>query len=107
MLFADEVELDNLDVVHRSFHPDLQATQSAQELTELVNRNSRLFYPVNRPSTSSRFLFSRATASLKFKIEGGTEVKARFRIVKQDDRWQIVGYRIEDQLGGFGGGTPP
>ena len=89
-------------------HPDLQATQSAQELTELVNRNSRLFYPMDSSKSSSSSSWrGKATARLKFKIEGGTEVTAAFRLVNQDGRWQIAGYRIEDQLGGFGGGTPP
>lgn len=97
-----------LNGVHSLFHPDLQATQSAEEFTELVNRNSRLFYPIpGWRSSSDSSGGGKATERLKFKVEGGTEVIAKFRLVQEDDRWQIVGYRIEDQLGGFGGGTSP
>ena len=41
-------------------------------------------------------------------LDGDVEAaSALFRLVKTNDTWKIVAYRIQDELGGFAGGTIP
>ena len=107
MAFLRGVEGDDPSEVYGLFHPDLRAAQGEQEFTKLVNRHSRLVHPTDYPSSRGNRRPRTYTESLKFKIQGGMEVTAKFRLVEQDDVWQIVGYRIEDRLNGFGGGVSP
>ena len=107
MAFLRGVEGDDPSGVYGLFHPDLRAAQGEQEFTKLVNRPSRLVRPTDYPSSRGNRRPRTYTEAFKFKIQGGMEVTAKFRLVEQDDAWQIVGYRIEDRLNGFGGGVSP
>ncbi len=107
MAFLRGVDGDDPSRVYGLFHPDLRAAQGEQEFTKLVNRHSRLFHPTDYPSSSGNRRPRNYSQSFKFKIQGGMKVAAKFRLVEEGDVWQIVGYRIEDQSDGFGGGPSP
>ena len=89
------------------FDSDLQREQSLQEFKELAASHSSFFRAGNRQWVTNEENGT-ATVEGRFTIEDDVEVSsAMFRLVKQNDTWKIVAYRIQDEVGGFAGGTIP
>jgi hypothetical protein len=89
------------------FDSDLQREQSLQEFQELATSHSSFFRAGNRQWVTNEE-DGTATVEGRFTIEDDVEVSsALFRLVKQNDTWEIVAYRIKDEVGGFAGGTIP
>ena len=78
-----------------------------QEFQELATSHSSFLRAGNRRWFTN---VEDGTASVEgwFTIEGDVEIaSALFRLVKTNDTWKIVAYRIQDEVGGFAGGTIP
>lgn len=89
------------------FDSDLQREQTLEEFQQLATSNSSFFRAGNRRWSTN---VEDATATIEgwFTIEGDVEIaSAQFRLVKTDDTWKIIAYRIQDELSGFTGGTIP
>ena len=89
------------------FDADLRREQTLQEFQELAASNSAFFRAGNR-----RWLTNvedeTATVEGRFTIDGDIEIaSALFRLVKTNETWKIVAYRIQDELSGLAGGTIP
>ena len=86
---------------------DLQREQSLQEFKELAASHSSFFRAGNRQWVTNEEN-DPATVEGRFTTEDGVEVSsAMFRLAKQNDTWEIVAYRIQDEVSGFAGGTIP
>ena len=89
------------------FKSDLQREQSLQEFQELATRHASFFRASNRRWVTNEENGT-ATVEGRFTSEDDVEVSsALFRLVKQNDTWKIVAYRIQDEVSGFEGGTIP
>ena len=89
------------------FNSDLQLEQSLQEFRELATSHSLFFRAGNRKWVTNEENGT-ATVEGRFTIEDDVEISsAMFRLVKQNDTWKIVAYRIQDEVSGFDGGTIP
>lgn len=89
------------------FDSDLQREQSLQEFQELATSHSSFFRASYRQWVTNE---ENGTATVEGRFTNGDDVaisSALFRLVKQNDTWKIVAYRIQDEVGGFAGGKIP
>ena len=103
----DATQESDFGRAYAHFDSDLQRVQTLQEFQLLATSHSSFF------RASYRRWFTNvedgtATVEGRFTIDGDVQIaSALFRLVKTNDSWKIVPYRIQDQLGGFEGGTTP
>ncbi len=89
------------------FDSDLQREQSLQEFQELATSHSSFFRASNR-QWFTNVENDTATVEGRFTIEGDVEIASvLFRLTMTNDTWKIVAYKIQDEVGGFAGGTIP
>ncbi len=89
------------------FDSDLQREQSLQEFQELATSHSAFFRASNR-RWFTNVENGTATVEGRFTIEGDVEIaSALFQLAMTKDTWKIVAYKIQDEVGGFAGGTIP
>jgi hypothetical protein len=89
------------------FDSDLQREQSLQEFRDLATGHSSFFRASNR-RWFTNVENGTATVEGRFTIEGDVEIaSALFRLAMTNDTWKIVAYKIQDEVGGFAGGTIP
>ncbi len=89
------------------FDSDLQREQSLQEFQELATSHSSFFRASNR-RWFTNVENGTATVEGRFAIDGDVEIaSALFWLAMTNDTWKIVAYKIQDEVGGFAGGTIP
>ena len=98
---------ERLQFAYAHFNSDLHREQSLQEFQELATSHSSFFRAGNR-RWFTNVEGGTATVEGRFTIDGDVEVaSALFRLVKTNGTWKIAAYRIQDDQGGFAGGTIP
>ena len=103
----DAEQQRNYSRAYAHFDSDLQREQSLQELQELATSHASFFRASNR-RWFTNVEDGTATVEGRFTIEGDVEISsALFWLAKQNDTWRIVAYRIQNERGGFAGGTVP
>ncbi len=88
------------------FYSDLQREQSLQEFQELATSHSSFFRAGGR-RWFTNVENGTATVEGRFMIDGVEIASALFRLAMTNDTWKIVAYKIQDEVGGFAGGTIP
>lgn len=103
----DSSQESNYIRAYGHFDSDLQREQSLQEFQELAASHPSFFRASNR-RWFTNVENGTATVEGRFAIDGDVEIaSALFRLAKTNDAWKIVAYKIQDEVGGFAGGTIP
>jgi hypothetical protein len=99
---------ERLQFAYAHFNSDLQREQSLQEFQELATSHSSFFRAGARFWSMNVEDGTATVVEGRFTIDGDVEVaSALFRLVKTNGTWKIAAYRIQDDQGGFAGGTIP
>lgn len=89
------------------FDSDLQQEQTLEEFRELATSNSSFFRAGNR-RWSTNVENETATVEGRFTIDGDVEISsASFWLVKTNETWKIIAYRIQGELSGLAAGAIP
>lgn len=85
----------NYSAAYDYFSAPLKQEQSLAEFSALAQANS-LFFHVKDTTFSNRSIETGSGAKLSGSVtlESGTEVPATFRLVKENGKWKLIGYRI-------------
>ncbi len=102
--FVASVETNDFEAAYSTYHADLRRRQSFPEFVEAwKGRSSSLGQTSWFWSTDVED--ETAEVEGRFSTAGAEDWSAVFRLIKQDDRWQIIGYEMVDGLSGFGPGA--
>ncbi len=102
--FVASVETNDFEVAFTMYHADLRKRQSFPEFVEAWEGRSLSLSQTNW-FWSTDVGDEIAEVEGRFSTAGAEDWSAVFRLIKQDDRWQIIDYEVVDGLSGFGPGA--
>lgn len=93
--FIASVEANDFEAAYSKFHPDLRLRLSFPEFVEAWKGRSSSLNEANR-SWSTDVENETAEVKGRFTTADGEEWSAVFHLIKQDGRWQIIDYEVQD-----------
>lgn len=95
--FIASVEANDFEAAYSKFYADLRLRQSFPEFVQAWKGRSSSLNEANRSWSTD---VENETAEIKgrFMTADGEEWSAVFHLIKQDGRWQIIDYEVQDQL---------
>ena len=99
--FIGQIETERFDPAYSKYHGDLRQQQSFPEFKEVWSSRSPSLREANR-SWSTDAEDASAVVTGRFTTAGKPGWSVVFRLIKQVETWQIVGYEITDEPPGSG-----
>ncbi|MCH7971034.1 MAG: hypothetical protein IH960_08345 [Chloroflexi bacterium] len=93
--FIASVEANDFEAAYSKFHADLKLRLSFPEFMEAWKGRSSSLNEANR-SWSTDAENEAAEVTGRFSTADGEEWSAVFQLIKQDGRWQIIDYEVQD-----------
>ncbi|MCH7739448.1 MAG: hypothetical protein IIC93_04790 [Chloroflexi bacterium] len=102
--FVASLETNDFEAAYSIYHADLRQRQSFPEFVEAWKGRSSSLSKANR-SWSTDVENDTAEVKGRFSTAGGVDWSAVFRLINQDELWQIIDYEVMDGLSDFGPGA--
>lgn len=97
----------DVDRAFATFHPDLRAEQDREEFEDRATVHALIVDETHIRHWATNIANDLATVEGRFTVEGVEVASGRFWLSQENDTWQIVAFRLEDDSGTFAGGTIP
>jgi|AP95_1055475.scaffolds.fasta_scaffold10359_2 hypothetical protein len=93
--FIASVEANDFEAAYSQFYADLRLRQSFPEFVQAWKSRSSSLNEANR-SWATDVQNETAEVKGRFTTADGEEWSAVFHLIKQDGRWQIIDYEVQD-----------
>jgi hypothetical protein len=92
--FLECAATQKIEEAYNYFSVPLKEVQSFETFEAIVKNNPSIFHVVDTTFTTRSVDLNEARFSGTLTIEAGTKVPASFRLVKENDTWKLISYKI-------------
>ena len=92
--FLSDAGSGNYEAAYEAFSAPLKESQSLADFAAAAAANSTFFQVKDTSFTSRSIDTAGAEFSGTLTLESGTEMPARFQLVRENDKWKFIAYHI-------------